>query len=709
MSDDLIEIEVDGKSVSAKKGQMIIEATDQHGAYVPRFCYHTKLSIAANCRMCLVEVEKAPKPLPACATPIAEGMKIFTKSPYAIAAQKATMEFLLINHPLDCPICDQGGECELQDLAMGYGRGVSRYNDNKRVVKDKNIGPLVSTDMTRCIHCTRCVRFGEEITGAQDLGTVQRGENMKIDTYIEKSIDHELSSNIIDLCPVGALNNKPYRYSARSWEMIQHETIAPHDCVGSNLFAHVLRGRIKRIVPRENELINETWISDRDRFSYEGIYSSNRLEQPKLKVKGKWKDISWEKGLASLAEKIDVIKGKDCSILASPSSTLEEYYLLSKIAKDLGIESIDHRLRKNDFSDQDNDPLTPWLGLSLPEIENCDQIVVVGSDIRKEAPIIAHRVRKSALNGSKVSFINNHKSDYYFDISSFLTGSIVDNLKALMTALNMTLPSSEKGSSNKITPTADHIKLADVISADGKKLILLGNQSINDPQAAQIRFLSAQISRATGAVFGYVTEGANSFGAYITGVLPHRNLGGALNEKPGQNKNEILNGDSKLLMLWNAEPNMDIPNYPITKEEDSFTVAFSPYFTSNFEESADLIFPIGTFAETSGTYINCEGRWQSFNGIASPVHESRPGWKVLRVLANMLNLKDYEFESSIDVLNELKEKLDGIKKDNNENKYAFIVAELANDEVNCIPMYQIDSILRHSPSLQLTPEGQRYS
>ena len=454
MSDDLIEIEVDGKSVSAKKGQMIIEATDQHGAYVPRFCYHTKLSIAANCRMCLVEVEKAPKPLPACATPIAEGMKIFTKSPYAIAAQKATMEFLLINHPLDCPICDQGGECELQDLAMGYGRGVSRYNDNKRVVKDKNIGPLVSTDMTRCIHCTRCVRFGEEITGAQDLGTVQRGENMKIDTYIEKSIDHELSSNIIDLCPVGALNNKPYRYSARSWEMIQHETIAPHDCVGSNLFAHVLRGRIKRIVPRENESINETWISDRDRFSYEGIYSSSRLEQPKLKVKGKWKDISWEKGLASLAEKIDVIKGKDCSILASPSSTLEEYYLLSKIAKDLGIESIDHRLRKNDFSDQENDPLTPWLGLSLPEIESCNQIVVIGSDIRKEAPIIAHRVRKSALNGSKVSFINNHKSDYYFDISSFLTGSIVDNLKALMTALNMTLPSSEKGSSNKITPVS---------------------------------------------------------------------------------------------------------------------------------------------------------------------------------------------------------------------------------------------------------------
>ena len=439
MSDDQINIEVDGKSVKAKKGQMIIEATDEHGSYVPRFCYHSKLSIAANCRMCLVEVEKAPKPLPACATPVADGMKIFTKSPFAIAAQKATMEFLLINHPLDCPICDQGGECELQDLAMGYGRGVSRYNDNKRVVKDKDIGPLVSTDMTRCIHCTRCVRFGEEITGAQELGTVQRGENMKIDTYIEKSIDHELSANIIDLCPVGALNNKPYRYSARSWEMIQHETIAPHDCVGSNLYAHVLRGRIKRIVPRENEAINETWISDRDRFSYEGIYSPDRLKNPKLKVKNEWKDIPWEQALNVVVEQINATDKDQISLLASPSSTTEEFYLLSKIAQGLSVKNLDHRLRRTDFSDQDNDPVAPWLGTSISEIENCKSIVLVGSEIRKEAPIIAHRIRKSALNGSQVSFINSQLSDYFFDVSSFMSGDILESLCTLVSALKIKL------------------------------------------------------------------------------------------------------------------------------------------------------------------------------------------------------------------------------------------------------------------------------
>ena len=321
MSDDIVNIEVDGKPVEAKKGQMIIEVTDNIGTYVPRFCYHEKLSIAANCRMCLVEVEKAPKPMPACATPVMEGMKVFTRSPAAIAAQKATMEFLLINHPLDCPICDQGGECELQDQALGYGRDVSRYQERKRVVKDKDIGPLVSTDMTRCIHCTRCVRFGDEVTGLQQLGTTERGENMKIGTYVEASIDHELSANIIDLCPVGALNNKPYRYSARAWEMMQRSTISPHDCVGSNMNAHVLRGTIKRVVPRENELINEAWLSDRDRFSYEGIYSSDRLLRPRLKSGDDWEEVSWEEALNRLADELKSAGGDNTGILAAPGST----------------------------------------------------------------------------------------------------------------------------------------------------------------------------------------------------------------------------------------------------------------------------------------------------------------------------------------------------------------------------------------------------
>ena len=399
MSNDTVNIEVDGKPVEAKRGQMVIEVTDAVGAYIPRFCYHEKLSVAANCRMCLVEIEKAPKPMPACATPVGEGMKIFTRSPAAIAAQKATMEFLLINHPLDCPICDQGGECELQDLALGYGSDVSRYNERKRVVKDKDLGPLVSTDMTRCIHCTRCVRFGEEIEGLQELGTMGRGENVQISTYIEKSVDHELSANIIDICPVGALNNKPYRYSARAWEMMQLATISPHDCVGSNMSAHVLRGTIKRVVPRENDAINETWLSDRDRFSYEGIYSSDRLLTPRVKENGVWQEIAWREALQILTEKIKEAAGNQIGMLAAASSTVEECYLLSRLAEHVGSANIDHRIRQKDFSDQDSDPLFPWLGCDIQDIESSDAILIVGSNLRKEAPIIAHRVRKAALAG----------------------------------------------------------------------------------------------------------------------------------------------------------------------------------------------------------------------------------------------------------------------------------------------------------------------
>ena len=394
MSDDVVNIEVDGRPIEASKGQMIIEVTDGIGTYVPRFCYHEKLSIAANCRMCLVEVEKAPKPMPACATPVMEGMKVFTRSPAAIAAQKATMEFLLINHPLDCPICDQGGECELQDQALGYGRDVSRYAERKRVVKDKDIGPLVSTDMTRCIHCTRCVRFGQEIAGMQQLGTTERGENMKIGTYIEQSIDHELSANIIDLCPVGALNNKPYRYSARAWEMQERSTVSPHDCVGSNMNAHVLRGTVKRIVPRENEAINETWLSDRDRFSYEGIYSPDRLMKPRLRSGDDWEEVSWEEALERLANELRSCDGDRFGILASPSATLEEHYLLARLAGHIGSNNIDHRIRRRDFSDQDSDPVFPWLGSTIAGQSN------LPTQFWSLAPICA-RKRQSLLIASE--------------------------------------------------------------------------------------------------------------------------------------------------------------------------------------------------------------------------------------------------------------------------------------------------------------------
>lgn len=411
MSDDLVNIEVNGVPMQARKGQMLIEVTDAHDVYVPRFCYHEKLAIAANCRMCLVEVEKAPKPLPACATPVAEGMKVFTRSAKAIAAQKAVMEFLLINHPLDCPICDQGGECELQDLAMGFGRDISRYTERKRVVKDKDIGPLVSTDMTRCIHCTRCVRFTQEIQGLQELGTIGRGESTEIGTYIERSVDHELSANIIDLCPVGALNNKPYRYRARAWEMTQHPLVSPHDSVGTNIYAHVLRGRVMRVVPRVNEAINENWIADRDRFSHQAFYSDDRLLKPMMREGGIWQETDWETALAAAAERLGRIAkqqgGAQLGALAWPAATLEELTLFARIVRGLGSANLDHRLRRSDFRDEAHEAAYPSLGCAIADLERLDSLLVIGSNLREEVPLIAHRVRKAAVrNGAKVAFVN---------------------------------------------------------------------------------------------------------------------------------------------------------------------------------------------------------------------------------------------------------------------------------------------------------------
>ncbi|NNF40163.1 MAG: NADH-quinone oxidoreductase subunit NuoG, partial [Woeseiaceae bacterium] len=477
MSDDIVNIEVDGKPVEARKGQMIIEATDGVNAYVPRFCYHEKLSVAANCRMCLIEVEKAPKPIPACATPVGEGMKIFTKSPKAIAAQKATMEFLLINHPLDCPICDQGGECELQDLAMGYGRDISRYNDQKRVVKDKDIGPLVSTDMTRCIHCTRCVRFGEEITGKPQLGTTGRGETMEISTYVAQSVDHEMSANIIDLCPVGALNNKPYRYSARAWEMVQRATVSPHDCVGSNLFVHTLRGTVKRVVPRVNEAINETWLADRDRFSYEAIYSADRLAQPRIKEHGEWRDIGWDDALATAANALAKADAEKIGLIASPAATVEEAHLLSQLADHLGTANIDYRIARRDVSDQDDDPIYPSLGCRIADIETQDSVLVIGSNVRAEAPIIAHRLRKAALSGASISFVNNKAYDYYFDVDDYVAGEgLVQSLAGIAVAASSgDLPEPVAALCKGVTPSAAHKRIAGSLADAESSLVLSGN------------------------------------------------------------------------------------------------------------------------------------------------------------------------------------------------------------------------------------------
>ena len=677
MSKDVVNIEVDGKPVEARPGQMLIEVTDAIGAYVPRFCYHEKLSVAANCRMCLVDIEGAPKPIPACAQPVSEGMKVFTKSPRAIAAQKATMEFLLINHPLDCPICDQGGECELQDLAMGYGRDVSRYNDGKRVVKDKNIGPLVSTDMTRCIHCTRCVRFGEEIQGNPQLGTTLRGENVVISTYVEQKIDHELSANIIDLCPVGALNNKPYRYSARAWEMVQRATVAPHDCVGSNIYAHVLRGTVKRVVPRSNEAINESWIADRDRFSYEAIYSADRLQAPRIKENGQWREIDWQDALESAA---DALRGANkLGMLASPSSTVEEGYLLKRLAEHLGTQNIDHRIERRDFTDQDNDPAYPYLGCSIGELENHDAIFVIGSNIRAEAPILAHRIRKAALKGASVSFASRDQHEYFFDVDHYLSGAGLTDLL------------SGKGIG----------AVMEKLSAADNALVLLGNVAGRSPAFSAVRSLAAKIAKESGAKLGTLSPGANSAGLSQVGVLP---MGGA-------HAGEMLDSELDAVVLLNVEPDVDLlaaENAVEKLSRQTFVVALTPFVSDALLEAADLLLPIGTFAETSGTYVNVEGTWQSFGGVANPVGESRPAWKVLRVLGNLVEAEGFDYVTSEDVLAECRARVGDVApaeyKAGNSGK--AVAADDAAEDIDT-PLYSIDALVRRARALQLTPEAQR--
>lgn len=717
MSDE-VNIEVNGVPMKARKGQMVIQVTDANEVYVPRFCYHEKLPIAANCRMCLVEVEKAPKPMPACATPVAEGMKIFTKSPKAIAAQRAVMEFLLINHPLDCPICDQGGECELQDLAMGFGRDISRYNERKRVVKDKNLGPLVSTDMTRCIHCTRCVRFTQDVQGFQELGTVGRGEMTEIGTFIEKSVDHELSANIIDLCPVGALNNKPYRYRARAWEMTQHPLISPHDAVGTNIYAHVLRGRVMRIVPRANEDVNETWIADRDRFSYQGIYSDDRLLKPSIRENGVLQETDWETALQKVAEKLGRIAkqhgGGQIGAVASPNSTLEELHLLARVARGLGSANLDHRLRRTDFRDDASDPLFPSLGVAIKDLETANSVLVVGSNIRKEVPLLAHRLRKAALKGGKVSFINAQRYDYLFPVAGYLASNgmgSLDHLVAIAAAAvkasGKTAPASIASLVGQAQPNDTHKAIAQQLSEGERRLILLGAIAQRDAAFADLRLVATALAEVTGATLGYLPEGGNAVGAHLVGFLPGRSLGGQAVAAPGLNVADMFAAKLKAYIVFGAiEPQLDIAaeNVSAALEGAEFVVALSPYSTA--AQFADVVLPIGTFAETAGTYVNLEGRWQSVPGAASPVGESRPGWKVLRVLGNLLNLPGFEYTAADEVTAEIRKAVDEAGAFTAKAATRTLQAKTAGAPVvRDVPIYQVDAMVRRSSALQNTREG----
>ncbi len=745
MTEELVNIEVNGVPMKARKGEVIIRATDREGVYIPRFCYHDKLPIAANCRMCLVEVEKSPKPLPACATPVAEGMKIFTNSVRATGAQRATMEFLLINHPLDCPICDQGGECELQDLAVGFGRDVSRFVEKKRVVKDKNLGPLVSTDMTRCIHCTRCVRFGQDIAGIQELGATGRGEHMEIGTYIERSVDHELSGNIIDLCPVGALNSKPFRYHGRGWEMTQYPLVSPHDAVGTQLYGHVLRGRLMRVVPRPCEEINETWIADRDRFSYEGIYSEDRLLAPAVRAPdGSWREVEWDVALAAAAEALERA-GDALGLLAHPSSTLEELYLAARLTEGLGSANLDHRLRQRDFRGDAYDapgvpvPGMPELGMPIAAVDQLDALLVVGANLRREVPILAHRVRKAALRGARVSFLNPARFEYFFPVADYLLADPAaqsSELAALLAAARQhTSAAMQHGAQETLPPQLEahvagakvgesHRAIAAALAGGERRAIWLGALALRSDAYAEARRLARALARATGASFGELAEGGNAAGAWLAGVLPHRGVGGAMRERPGQNARQMLEQALPGYLLLHTEPWADaaVPQALEMLATARDIVAVTPYASEELRRVARVLLPAGTFAETSGTYVNLEGRWQSYPGAARPLGAARPAWKILRVLGSLLGLAGFEYQSSAGVSQELaarlKQETPAAAADSPAVTAKAAPVETSKATARSIapvldmPMYAVDPIVRRSDALQRTREGraqpQRY-
>ncbi len=723
MTDEAINIEIDGRPLQARKGAMIIEVADEAGIYIPRFCYHHKLSIAANCRMCLVEVEKAPKPMPACATPVMDGMKVHTGSPKAIDAQRGTMEFLLINHPLDCPICDQGGECELQDLAMGYGSDVSRFTEGKRVVPDKNIGPLISTDMTRCIHCTRCVRFGQEIAGMMELGAPGRGENMRIMTYMEEAVGSEMSGNVIDLCPVGALNAKPSRMAARAWELTQHASVAPHDCIGSNVYVHTLRGQVIRVVPRDNEAINECWISDRDRFGYEGVKNDARLATPMVRgPDGEWQEADWEAALDAAAKGIRAAGSEygpdQLGVLVSPNATVEEMYLLNRLARGLGSGNIDHRLRQADFSDQDQAPVFPWLGRGVADLERADAALLVGSNIRKEQPIAAHRLRKAALGGASLMFVNPRDFDFHFPVAEKITcrpDAMVEALaaiaRAMLEAAGTQAPESLRPLISGMAVGDTHRVMAERLTGARRPAVLLGSQAHAHPQLALLRALCGVIAEACSVVPGYLTDGCNAAGAWLAGAVPHRGAGGQSAENPGLDARAMLDSPRRAYLLHAVEPEHDCWNPAAARaamEQAGFVVMLTSHLSEAMKDYAHVLLPAAAFAETSGTYVNAEGTWQRFAGAVPPKGEARPAWKVLRVLGNLLALDGFDYLSSEDVLAELERQVGELKADNRVAPPPRIeVGERAAglQRASGVAIYHTDALVRHARALQQTADG----
>lgn len=703
---DLVTLEIDGREVQAPKGSMIIEAADRIGIDIPRFCYHHKLSIAANCRMCLVDVEKAPKPLPACATPVAEGMKVFTESKRAVDAQRGVMEFLLINHPLDCPICDQGGECELQDLAMGYGRSISRFTERKRVVKDKNLGPLISTDMTRCIHCTRCVRFLEEIAGTSELGGIGRGEKTEISTFVERNIHSELSGNIIDLCPVGALTNKPFRFSARPWEMRARPFVASHDCVGSNLYYHARGQQIMRSVPRDNEAVNECWLADRDRYSHFGLDAPDRLKGPKIKTDGRWQDCDWQTALEAAAAALKDTVGQHgpqaLGALVSPRATVEEHALAGRLMRALGSHNIDHRLRINDFSH----PLAgrARMDMASGDWPQADAVLLVGSNIRHDQPILGHRLRTAwRVNGARIMDINPVAYDFHFELDQRLTvppqvmpETLAGLARAAAGLAGAELPGGELGAFIAAREVDDHSRrMAEALHAAERGLVVLGDGALNHPGAGSLRRLAEWLAEALQVSLCVLPGPANSQGAWQAGTVP---------DGDGLDARAMLEQPRRAYLLLGLDPDLDLARPALAHQAlaaSGRVVALSAYANEALLAVADVLLPLAELPETDGSYVNLDGRMQPFKAAIRPPAEARQGWKILRRLGEMLGLPGFDFTA----LDGISEAVETVEAATAGPAPAGAPASGGTPElvrIGDVPMYAVDGLVRRSPPLQAT-------
>ena len=699
----MVEIELDGKTVEVPQGSMVMHAANKLGTYVPHFCYHKKLSIAANCRMCLVEVEKAPKPLPACATPVTQGMKVFTHSAKAVEAQRSVMEFLLINHPLDCPICDQGGECQLQDLAVGYGKSNSRYDEEKRVVFHKNVGPLISMqEMSRCIHCTRCVRFGQEVAGVMELGMVNRGEHSEITTFVGQTVDSELSGNMIDLCPVGALTSKPFRYGARTWELGRKRSVSPHDSLGANTTVQTKSNKVMRVVALENEAINECWISDRDRFAYEGLNSADRVTMPMVKQGGQWLETDWQSALDYVAHSLKTIAAESgpesIGALAHPISSTEELHLLQKIIRGLGSNQIDTRLRQTDIKGAAS---AAWLGMPISQLSELDRVLIIGSFLRKDQPLVAARFRTAAKRGLQVLRIDAGGDDWLIPSLGIPVSpsAWVNTLGEVALAVAKAKSVSAPVGIANLSVSESAQKIADSMLSGSSKAVLLGSAAVSHPALSNLHVLAQFIADNTGATLGFLPVGGNAVGA-------------ALVNANGAGMESVLSGDRRAMILMNIEPDADLPNPEQARAalaKSNTVIAFSAFKSPDLLEVADVILPISTFTETMSTFVNAEGRVQTIQPSVKPLADSRPAWKVLRVLGGLLGLEGFLLNMPEEVLGEALSENYCSKLNNRSHLSALSndhqVALTSLERLTDVNIYAGDQIVRRSSALQLTRDA----